>query len=105
MTSEQLQHEVDQFVASTPKSKALQAEASEYLPGGSSRGTAFYAPYPTFVDHGEGLYVYDVDGNRYLDFMINATSLIMESRFRPAIVFPIYSHMMLNLLSHIRRPM
>lgn len=77
MTSEQLQHEVDQFVANTPKSKALQSEASEYLPGGSSRGTAFYAPYPTFVDHGEGQYVYDVDGNCYLDFMINATSLIL----------------------------
>lgn len=77
MASEQLQREVDQFIVSTPKSKQLQEEASKYLPGGSSRGTAYFDPYPTFVDHGEGLYVYDVDGNRYLDFMINATSLIL----------------------------
>ena len=67
MASEQLQREIDQFMSNTPKSKKLQAEAAEYLPGGSSRGTAYYDPYPTFVDHGEGHYVYDVDGNRYMD--------------------------------------
>ena len=77
MVSEQLQREIDRFISNTPKSKELQAEASKYLPGGSTRGTAFFDPYPTFVDHGEGSYVYDVDGNRYLDFMINATSLVM----------------------------
>ncbi|MCH9010014.1 MAG: aspartate aminotransferase family protein [Chloroflexi bacterium] len=77
MASEQLQREIDRFVANTPKSKELQAEASKYLPGGSTRGTAFFEPYPAFADHGEGRYVYDVDGNRYLDFMINATSLVM----------------------------
>ncbi|MDA0768867.1 MAG: aspartate aminotransferase family protein [Chloroflexi bacterium] len=77
MTTESLRVETEKFIASTPTSKRLQQEASEYLPGGSSRGTAFFAPYPTFVDRGEGLHVYDVDGNRYLDFMINATSLVL----------------------------
>ncbi|MCH9039313.1 MAG: aspartate aminotransferase family protein, partial [Chloroflexi bacterium] len=77
MTTESLRIETEKFVASTPNSKRLQQEASKYLPGGSSRGTAFFAPYPAFVDHGEGLHVYDVDGNRYLDFMINATSLVL----------------------------
>ena len=60
-----------------PKSRALQAEAEGVLPGGSSRGTAYFAPYPFFAEAGEGHYVYDVDGNRYLDFMLNATSLIL----------------------------
>ena len=55
----------------------LQDRAAQYLPGGSSRGTSYFDPYPHFIDHGEGYYVYDVDGNRYLDFMINATSLIL----------------------------
>ena len=72
-----VQREVDAFVASTPKSKALQDEAAQYLPGGSSRGTAYFAPYPTFVDHAKGHHVYDVDGNSYLDFMINATTHVM----------------------------
>ena len=74
MNEQQLEAEIQQYVASTPKSRQMQEEASQHLPGGSSRGTAYFAPYPFFADHGEGHYVYDVDGNRYLDFMINATS-------------------------------
>ena len=77
MASQQLQREIDRYVAKTPKSKELQEEASHYLPGGNTRGLQYFDPYPAFVDHGEGRYVYDVDGNRYLDFLNNATSLIM----------------------------
>ena len=77
MASQQLQREIDRYSASTPRSRELQREASRYLPGGSSRGTAYFDPYPHFIDRGEGHYVHDVDGNRYLDFMINATSLIL----------------------------
>jgi glutamate-1-semialdehyde 2,1-aminomutase len=58
-------------------SQSKQAEAEKYLPGGSSRGTAFFDPYPHFIERGEGHYIYDADGNRLLDFMINATSLIL----------------------------
>ena len=76
MTSKQREREIGAFEASTPRSKRLQEEAARYLPGGSSRGTAYFEPYPFFVDHAEGHYVYDVDGNRYLDFMINATTHI-----------------------------
>ena len=77
MESAKLSVEVSRYVGRTPKSKALQEEAAAYLPGGSSRGTQFFEPYPFFADHGDGHYVYDVDGNRYLDFMLNATTLIL----------------------------
>lgn len=77
MPSDQLQREIDQYQANTSKSKALQEQATRYLPGGSSRGTSYFAPYPTFIDHAQGRYIHDVDGNSYLDFMINATSLII----------------------------
>ena len=77
MTSpEKLQREIDGYVANTPRSKELQADAERYLPGGSSRTASYFDPYPHFIDRGEGHYIFDVDGNRYLDFMINATSLI-----------------------------
>ena len=74
-TQDKLQQEIDRFVNSTPVSQDKQAEAEKYLPGGSSRGTAFFDPYPHFIERGEGHYIYDADGNRLLDFMINATSL------------------------------
>src|SRR5262245_26983829 len=72
-----LEREIERYIARTPRSRALQREAESVLPGGSSRGTAFFAPYPFFAEAGEGHHVYDVDGNRYLDFMLNATSLIL----------------------------
>ena len=77
MTSPQLQREIDRYKARTPRSRQLNEDASHYLPGGSTRGAAYFDPYPIFVDHGQGLYVYDADGNSYLDFVINATSLII----------------------------
>jgi glutamate-1-semialdehyde 2,1-aminomutase len=76
-TPGKLQREIDQYVAGTPRSGQMQDEARRYLPGGSSRGTAYFAPYPHFIERGEGHYLVDADGNRLLDFMINATSLIL----------------------------
>ena len=76
-TQEKLQREIDQYVASTPVSRRKQAEAEDYLPGGSSRGTAYFGPHPHFIERGQGHYIHDADGNRLLDFMINATSLIL----------------------------
>ena len=77
MVSEQHQREIDQYVASTPRAAELHKEAMKYLPGGSTRGVQYFPPYPFVAERGEGLYIYDVDGNRYLDYVINATSLIL----------------------------
>jgi glutamate-1-semialdehyde 2,1-aminomutase len=85
MAGAALEREIQTYRARTPKSRELQAEATGVLPGGSSRGTAYFAPYPFFAEAGEGHYVWDVDGNRYLDFMLNATSLIL-GHAHPAIV-------------------
>ena len=76
-TEQKLQREIDQFIASAPVSRRKQADAEKYLPGGSSRGTAYFDPFPHFIERGEGHYLYDADGNKLLDFMINATSLIL----------------------------
>ena len=77
MPTQQHQTEIDRYVASTPKSREALAEAAKYLPGGSTRGAQYFPPYPFIAERGEGLYMYDIDGNRYLDFVINATSLIL----------------------------
>ena len=77
MESNRLRLEVDRYLSSTKKSRALQERASKYLPGGSTRTAQYFAPHPIFIDYGKGHYLYDVDGNKYLDFVINATSLIL----------------------------
>ena len=77
MVKYQVQREIERYVARTPKSRQLHEEAVRYLPGGTSRAAHYFDPHPIYADHGAGHYVYDVDGNRYLDFENNATSLIL----------------------------
>ena len=77
MPSARVQREIDRYAARAPASGKLQQEAARYLPGGSTRTVHYHDPHPAFAARGEGNYVYDVDDNRYLDFMINATSLIL----------------------------
>jgi glutamate-1-semialdehyde 2,1-aminomutase len=54
------------------RSHALYAEAQQLLPGGvNSPVRAFRAVggEPVFIAHANGPYLYDVDGNRYLDYV------------------------------------
>ena len=61
-------------------SEALFDEASRLLPGGvSSPVRAFRAVggVPVFVERGEGAYLVDVDGNRYVDYVLSFGPLIL----------------------------
>lgn len=63
---------------STKRSRALFDRAQQVLiEGGSSpsRGPANYGEYPLFIDRGEGAYIFDVDGNHYIDWMMAYGSL------------------------------
>jgi glutamate-1-semialdehyde 2,1-aminomutase len=60
----------------TPASRRFFAEARHYLPGGDSRSTLFYQPYPAVMDRGEGCRLSDIDGNHLLDFTGNHSSLV-----------------------------
>src|SRR5256885_13613738 len=76
---------VDDYLARTPRSRALFERATAALPGGSTRTTVYSAPYPPYADHGTGLLLTDVDGNVYRDFLGNYTSLIL-GHAHPAVV-------------------
>ena len=61
-------------------SERLFAEALDLLPGGvSSPVRAFRAVggSPLFIDRGEGAYLVDVDGNRYVDYVLSWGPLIL----------------------------
>ena len=62
------------------KSIELYDEAAELMPGGvSSPVRAFRAVggQPLFIDRGSGPYLYDVDGNRYVDYVMSWGPLIL----------------------------
>ena len=66
----------EEYRTDTDRSQDFHREARGHLPGGNTRTTLHFDPYPLYVDDGEGCRVTDVDGNEYVDFFNNATSLI-----------------------------
>jgi glutamate-1-semialdehyde 2,1-aminomutase len=67
----------------TPECAALIERASRSLPGGSTRSFGYFRPYPLTFERGEGSYLFDLDGNRYVDFTYNGLSLIHGHAFPP----------------------
>ena len=65
------------------QSAALYRRAQQVLPDGNSRTTIALKPYPIYLDEASGAEVIDVDGNRYIDFNNNYTSLLHGHCFEP----------------------
>lgn len=66
----------DLYCSKTQKSKAAFERAQNSLAGGECRSIACFDPYPFTMDYGEGCRIHDLDGNIYIDFLNNYTSLI-----------------------------
>ncbi len=69
----------------TPGSMAHHQMAGRYLPGGDTRSATYFSPYPVYMERGRGCWLYDADGNEYLDMLGNYTSLI-HGHAHPTIV-------------------
>jgi glutamate-1-semialdehyde 2,1-aminomutase len=72
-----IERELSEYLAKTSRSRALYEDALTVMPGGNSRTTTFFDPYPFYVERGYGAHVVDADGNDRLDFNGNYTSLIL----------------------------
>jgi glutamate-1-semialdehyde 2,1-aminomutase len=51
--------------------------AKKVIPSGINSPVRYYAPYPFFVKKAEGSSIWDVDGNRYLDFCNGYGALLL----------------------------
>jgi glutamate-1-semialdehyde 2,1-aminomutase len=72
-----IDRELNEYLAKTSRSRALHEEAAAVMPGGNSRTTTFFDPYPFYIQRGQGAHVWDADGVDRLDFNGNYTSLIL----------------------------
>jgi glutamate-1-semialdehyde 2,1-aminomutase len=61
----------------TSQSRRLYQQSLKLLPGGNTRHTAIFAPYPVYAKSGNGCRVIDVEGEERIDFINNYTSLIL----------------------------
>ena len=59
------------------RSAELFGRAKLSIPGGASRSTVLTARHPIYIAEGQGAWVVDIDGNRYLDANNNFTSIIL----------------------------
>lgn len=57
-------------------SARLHEHARRVMPGGNTRTTVHFDPYPAYASRGQGAVVTDADGEERLDFLNNYTSLI-----------------------------
>jgi glutamate-1-semialdehyde 2,1-aminomutase len=76
------------------KSKAMTDEAKEYIPGGVQHNLAFNFPFPLAIDRAEDAYLWDVDGNRYIDFLQAGGPTVLGSNYPPVRekVFDLLAH-------------
>ncbi len=80
-----LEEVVAEYTTRNPRSHEMHQRARRSLPGGNTRSGVNFAPFPLYADSGQGVYLRDLDGHRLLDFVNNATSLIL-GHADPAIV-------------------
>ena len=69
--------ELDRYLEMTPQSRTKWEEASQYLPGGDSRNSIFWKPYPIFIVDASGSRVMDADGVQRIDFINTMTTMIL----------------------------
>jgi len=70
------------------RSEALQQRAERFFPGGvNSPVRAFKAVggAPPFVERAEGAFLYDADGNRYIDYFASWGPMILGHAFPPVV--------------------
>lgn len=60
---------LDWFETHATASKAMTARAKARIPGGVQHNLAFNFPFPLAIERAEGAHLYDIDGNRYIDFL------------------------------------
>jgi glutamate-1-semialdehyde 2,1-aminomutase len=75
-------------VAMRPKSQEAFALAQTLMPGGvNSPARAFGAVggEPIFIDHAEGAYLFDVDGNQYIDYIGSWGPMILGHAYPPVV--------------------
>jgi len=60
------------------RSRAALARAADYVPGGVNSHFRLGArPVPLVFDHADGAYLYDLDGNRYIDYHLGMGPMIL----------------------------
>ncbi len=84
VSEEALKDILNHFETKCVKSKEITTEAKKFIPGGVQHNLAFNYPFPMCMERASGAYLYDRDGNEYIDFLQAGGPTILGSNF-PAV--------------------
>ena len=71
------------FEQKCARSKALTDAAKQYIPGGVQHNLAFNYPFPIAIEKAQEAHLWDVDGNRYIDFLQAGGPTVLGSNYAP----------------------
>ena len=78
---QKMQEYMDFYNQKCPNSKAVYEKAQQYIPGGVQHNLAFNHPFPLAFNKAEGAYLYDIDGNSYIDFLQAGGPTVLGSNY------------------------
>ena len=67
----------DRYVERNPQSRELFERHRSATPGGFAKGAYYFAPFPVAMERGDGCFLWDVDGHRYVDCANHHTALVL----------------------------
>ncbi|NMC04776.1 MAG: aminotransferase class III-fold pyridoxal phosphate-dependent enzyme, partial [Candidatus Lokiarchaeota archaeon] len=70
-----------QFEAKFPKSKTLQKELATSIPGGCEHTNAIKEPFPLVMHKAQDCYLWDIDGNRFIDYLMASGPIILGHNY------------------------
>jgi len=68
---------IEEYMRKTPKSLQIYERACKKMAGGAESNIRLFPPYPLYLTHGRGAYIYDVDGNEYIDCICGMGCIIL----------------------------
>ncbi len=76
------------YAAARPRSAALAERAGGVLAGGVEHDMRISIPFPVYIERAEGAHKWDVDGHRYIDYIVGHGALLLGHN-HPAILGPV----------------
>jgi glutamate-1-semialdehyde aminotransferase len=80
---ERMQEYLNYFETKCARSKDLNQQAQKLIPGGVQHNLAFNYPFPIAIEKAQGAYLWDADGNRYIDFLQAGGPTVLGSNYAP----------------------
>jgi glutamate-1-semialdehyde 2,1-aminomutase len=80
---EKMQKFLSYFDNRCKRSKELTDEAKKFIPGGVQHNLAFNHPFPIAIEKTDGAYLWDADGNQYIDFLQAGGPTVLGSNYAP----------------------